>query len=260
MLGTVLLVNTAALALYMLALWVLSLLLRDASIFDPGWGIGFCVVAWVAFSVGQGSHGRRLLLAILVSIWGLRLGAYLLVRKLFERGEDPRYRAMRGRYGRAFPLVSFGMVFLLQTALIWVISLPVQGSAPELGRLGFLDWAGLAVWTAGFLFEAVGDGQLWRFKADPSSRGRVLDRGLWRYTRHPNYFGDFMVWWGIYLIALSTGYAWWTIVGPLLISMLLIHGSGKRLLEARMSKRAGYADYVKRTSGFLPLPRRRSSR
>lgn len=260
MLGTVLLVSAGALGLYMLALWALSLPLRDVSIVDPGWGLGFVIVAWIAFGVGEGCHGRRLLLAVLVSVWGLRLAGYLLARKLSDRREDPRYAALRERYGPRFPLISLGVVFLLQGVLIWVVSLPVQGSAPQPDRLGVLDWVGVAAWAVGIYFEAVGDWQLRRFKADPASRGRVMDRGLWRYTRHPNYFGDFMVWWGIYLIALSTGGAWWTIVGPLVMSTLLIRVSGKGLLEAHMSERPGYADYVASTSGFFPLPPRRSSR
>lgn len=245
---------------YMLALWALSLPLRDVSIVDLGWGLGFVVVAWIAFIVGEGCLGRRLLLAVLVSVWGLRLFGYLFVRKLSERREDPRYTAIRERYGPRFPLISLGVVFLFQGVLIWVVSLPVQGSASQLDRLGALDWAGIAVWGVGIFFEAVGDAQLRRFKVDPANKGRVMDRGLWRYTRHPNYFGDFMVWWGIYLAALSTGGAWWTIIGPVVMSTLLIGVSGKRLLERYMSKRPGYAHYVARTSGFFPLPPRRSSK
>jgi steroid 5-alpha reductase family enzyme len=259
MLETVLLVSGGALLLYMFGLWVLSLLLRDVSIADLGWGPGFVIVTWIAFAAGEGYHGRRLLLVVLVSVWGLRLSSYLLVRKLSEGREDPRYTAMLERYGSRFPLISLGVVFLFQGVLIWVVSLPVQGLAPQLDRLGVLDWAGAGVWAVGLFFEAVGDGQLRRFKADPVNQGRVMDRGLWRYTRHPNYFGDFLIWWGIYLIALSGG-AWRTIVGPLVMSTLLINVSGKRLLETYMSKRPGYAGYMARTSGFFPLPARRSSR
>ena len=143
---------------------------------------------------------------------------------------------------------------------MWLISLPIQVAAAQPERLGPLDALGGAAWAVGIFFEAVGDHQLARFRADPANAGLVMDRGLWRYTRHPNYFGDVMVWWGIYLVALSMWYAWWTIVSPLVMSTLLISVSGKRLLEHRMRRRPGYAEYVARTSGFFPRPPRGSSR
>lgn len=259
MLTTILLSSAGALLLLMLTLWALSLPLRDVSIVDPCWGLGFAIIAWIAFAAGEGYHERSLLLAVLVSIWGLRLSGHLLVRRLTIGREDPRYTAMRARYGGPrFPLTSLGVVFLLQGALIWVVSLPVQVSAVRFDPLGVLDWVGVGVWAVGIFFEVVGDEQLRRFTADPANQGRVMDRGLWRYTRHPNYFGDIMVWWGIYLIALSAGGAWWIIVGPLVNSILLIMVSGQRHLEAYLSKRPGYADYVTRTSGLVPLPPRRA--
>lgn len=239
------------------ALWVVSLAIRDASIVDILWGPAFGTVAWVAFTLGDGDHARRLLLAILVSAWGLRLAGYLIVRKRSERREDPRYTAMRERHGDRFALVSLVVVFIFQAALVLVVSVPVQASAEQPDALGALDWIGAAVWAVGMFFETVGDAQLRAFKADPTNVGRVMQRGLWRYTRHPNYFGDFLVWWGIYLVALSTGQAWWTIIGPLVMSTLLIQVSGKRLLEQHLGRRPGYAEYVTRTSGFLPLPPRR---
>ncbi len=256
MLGTVMAVSAGALLAYMLAAWLLSLPLRDVSIVDAAWGAGFVIVGWIAFGVGDGCRGRRLLLAALVTVWGLRLTAYLTVRRVRSAGEDPRYGEWRERHGARFPLVSLVSVFLLQGALIWIVSLPLQAAAPRPDRLGPLDWIGAGVWAVGLLFEALGDAQLSRFKADPAHRGAVMDRGLWRYTRHPNYFGDFLVWWGIYLIALSTGSAWWSVAGPLVMSTLLIRVSGKGHLEKRMLERPGYAEYVARTSGFVPLPPR----
>jgi steroid 5-alpha reductase family enzyme len=259
-LGEVMAVSALALLAYMLTLWLLSLRLRDVSIVDPAWPAGFVIVAWIAYALGNGCDGRRTLIAALVSLWGARLAAYLLARRQRERGEDPRYTAMRERRGASFPLVSLASVFLLQGALIFIVSLPVQGAAPRPDALGVLDWAGTAVWALGIFFEAVGDQQLARFKADVANRRKIMDRGLWRYTRHPNYFGDFAVWWGIYLVALSTGGAWWTIAGPLVMSTLLLRVSGRDLLEARMRDRPGYADYVARTSSFFPLPPRGSRR
>jgi steroid 5-alpha reductase family enzyme len=241
------------------ALWAVSVAVRDSSIVDVFWGSGFVVIAWTAFALADGSGARRLLLGVLVTVWGLRLTAYLARRNL-GTGEDRRYAAMRRRHGERWPLRSLFVVFWLQGALMWVVSLPVQVAMtdPTPAGLGLLDWAGVALWAVGLCFEAVGDRQLARFKADPANRGRVMDRGLWRYTRHPNYFGDFCVWWGIWLVALAAGSAWWTLAGPILMSVLLIRVSGVTLLERSLvRRREGYADYVARTSAFFPRPPRR---
>jgi steroid 5-alpha reductase family enzyme len=257
---TTMAVSAAVLLALMLATWALSLALRDVSIVDVAWGLGFVAVAWIAFATGDGDSGRRALMAGLTTVWGLRLAAHIGRRKLRDRREDPRYAAMRDRHGERFWLVSLVLVFLLQGALIWAVSLPLQAASAQPDPLGVLDAVGVACWAVGVFFESVGDAQLARYKADPANRGQVMDRGLWRYTRHPNYFGDFMVWWGLYLIALSTGAVWWTVVSPLVMSVLLLRVSGKEHLERGMAQRPGYADYMRRTSGFVPLPPRGSSR
>jgi steroid 5-alpha reductase family enzyme len=256
--ATLALCGGAVLALLLLT-WLLSVALRDVSIVDVAWGLGFVVVAWVAFAVGDGDDARRTLLAVLVSVWGLRLAGYLGLRKLRHRGEDPRYGAWRERWGDRFWLVSLFTVFLLQAVLLWIVSLPVQAASAQDGGLGVLDWIGVALWAIGAFFEAVGDAQMARFKGDAANRGTVMDRGLWRYTRHPNYFGDFCVWWGIGLIALSSG-AWWSLIGPVVITVLLTRVSGKDHLERAMAQRPGYAEYVERTSGFVPRPPRAARR
>lgn len=241
-------------------LWAISVALEDTSIVDIFWGSGFVIVAWAAFALGGGSRDRGLLLAALVTIWGLRLTVYLARRNL-GKGEDYRYAAMRRRQGDRWPLRSLFVVFWVQGGLMWVVSLPVQVAMnePAPGGLGLPGWIGAAVWALGFSFEAIGDAQLAAFKRDPANRGKVMDRGLWRYTRHPNYFGDFCVWWGIWLIALPGGSAWWTVVGPLVMSTLLIRVSGAALLERSLTKRReGYADYIARTSAFFPWPPRRN--
>ena len=177
--------------------------------------------------------------------------------------EDYRYQEMRRRQGDRFAMTSLWTVFGLQGVLMWVVSLPVQvGQVPATPpSLTWIDYLGAAVWLVGLLFESVGDWQLARFKADPANKGKVMDRGLWRYTRHPNYFGDFLVWWGLYLIALATGVAWWTVIGPIVMSILLIRVSGKAMLEKTIGKRRpGYDDYIRRTSGFFPMPPKRASR
>ena len=253
----VLAVNAAAIFVMVTALWAVSVAVRDTSIIDIFWGAGFVVVAWVSFLVADGSAGYRWLLAALTTLWGLRLTAHLANRNL-GHGEDFRYAKMRERHGSRWPLRSLWSVFWVQGILMWVVSLPVQGGASlGSGTPGWAAWVGVAVWAVGLFFETVGDLQLSRFIADPANRGRVMDRGLWRYTRHPNYFGDFSVWWGIWIVALAAG-AWWTAVGPLVMSLLLIKVSGAGLLEKSLSKkREGYDEYVARTSGFFPLPPRR---
>jgi len=242
----------------MVALWLVSLRLRDASIVDIFWGPGFVMVAWTAHLVADSASVRAWLVCAMVTLWGVRLALHLARRNL-GHGEDYRYRAMRERHGRRFPLISLGMVFLLQGALIWIIALPVLAvHAPTaVAPLHGIDALGILLFVAGLAFEWIGDVQLARFKRDAGNKGRVMDQGLWRYTRHPNYFGNFLLWWGIGLMALAVG-AWWALVGPLLLTFLLLKVSGVALLESTIAeRRPGYRDYVRRTSAFLPwFPRK----
>lgn len=244
----------------MTALWVVSLVKRDASIVDPCWGLGFVVLAWASL-VFVGSNGSRpVLLALLTSVWGLRLSTHLFIRNRGE-GEDYRYRAMREKHGDQFWWVSWFTVFGLQGAIMWFVSWPIQfgGIRDAAPGLGWLDACGVALWLVGFFFEVTGDYQLAKFRANPGNQGSVMDRGLWRYTRHPNYFGDFCVWWGLYLIA-AVGGAWWTIASPMLMSFLLLKVSGVALLEKTITeRRPKYAAYCERTSAFFPLPPRRAT-
>jgi steroid 5-alpha reductase family enzyme len=252
------LASLAAVVALLVGVWAVSVPLRDASIVDIAWGVAFVAVAWVARAVGHGADGRSTLLAVLVTVWGLRLAGYLAWRNL-GHGEDRRYTSMRRNHPR-FVWWSLVGVFLLQAVLAWVVSLPVQLAMDDASprSVGWLGWLGAGVWAVGLVFESVGDLQLARFKADPASAGQVMDRGLWRYTRHPNYFGDAVVWWGLFLVAAETGTAWWGIVGPIVMTVLLTRVSGKDLLERTIGRRRpGYAEYVERTSGFVPLPPRR---
>lgn len=242
----------------MVMLWVISVVRRDASIVDPFWGTGFVIVAWLACVFNAAGATRPLLMAGLVTVWGLRLSVYLLMRN-WHHGEDRRYAAMRAYHGSRFPWMSLGTVFLLQGIILWFVSMPIQvgivhGATPELNAY---DLTGVGVWSIGLLFEAVGDWQLAMFKADPANAERVMDRGLWRYTRHPNYFGDFCVWWGLYFISISAG-GWWTIGSPLLMSVLLMKVSGVTLLESTITeRRPAYAAYCSRTNAFFPGPPKR---
>jgi steroid 5-alpha reductase family enzyme len=252
---TILSAAAVAIAAYMVVVWALSLPLRDASIADVFWGPGFAFVAIVSASLSPPS-ARATLLVVLTSAWGLRLALHIGTRWRKKKEEDRRYQAMRATWGDRFPLVSLFTVFLLQGGLLWTVSLPLQAGA-ALGAerpMGPLDIAGVALFAVGLTFEAVGDAQLSRFLADPGNLGKVMESGLWRYTRHPNYFGDALVWWGLGLVGAASG-AWWCLLGPALMTFLLVRVSGVSLLEKDIAgRRPEYVAYVRRTSPFLPLP------
>lgn len=239
----------------MVLVWLVSLVTRDAGIIDPFWGLGFVLLVWAYHLATPAATGRSLLVAVLVSVWGLRLFGYLLWRWQREPEEDYRYREMREKHGERFPLRSLFTVFLLQAGLQVALSAPLLQVQRSPGPRGWTGWdaVALGLFAAGLFFEAVGDWQLARFKADPSNEGEVMDRGLWRYTRHPNYFGDAMVWWGLALFALAIPGSWWVLYSPVGMTLLLMKVSGVPLLEDRLEeKRPGYREYVRRTNAFFP--------
>jgi steroid 5-alpha reductase family enzyme len=235
-------------------LWLVSLALKNSSIVDIFWGTGFVISAWTAFALTpEGFEGRKWLLVILTSIWGLRLTLHILTRN-WSKGEDFRYQVWRKEAGAAWWWRSFFKVFLLQGILMWIIGTPLlraQISATP-AQLTWLDYLAIPIWLVGFFFEAAGDWQLARFKANPVNKGKVLNTGVWRYTRHPNYFGDATQWWAFYLIALAAG-GWWTIFSPLLMTLFLMRVSGVTLLEKTLKDtKPGYKEYVESTSEFIP--------
>lgn len=241
----------------MLVFWLASLALRDASIADIAWGLVFVGIAWASWIAGVGGTAG-LVAALAVTLWGLRLAIYIGIRNA-GHGEDRRYQAMRAKRPGSFWLWSLFGVFVLQGVLALIVSLPVQslGSVGD-SSPGPLAWVGVAIFLAGLAFEAVGDAQLAAFKRDPANQGEVMDRGLWRYTRHPNYFGDALLWWGIWLIAVGSGAAWWSLVGPALMTFLLVRVSGVKLLESDLAgRRPGYVEYIRKTSPFIPWPPKR---
>jgi steroid 5-alpha reductase family enzyme len=253
---SLLLTSLVVLLLLGVVLWLVSLPLANASIVDIVWGPAFALVAWTAHGVSTASSPRAWLVSGLVTIWGVRLAVHLAARNL-GHGEDYRYRAMREAHGDRFPIVSLGTVFLLQAGLIWVVSLPIQAvHAPAVSSpLGWIDAVGVGLWAVGFAYESIADVQLTRFKRTAAS-GQILDRGLWRHSRHPNYFGDFLVWWGFGVIALAAG-AWWALIGPIVMTVLLLKVSGVALLESTIAdRRPAYRDYITRTSAFVPWPRK----
>jgi steroid 5-alpha reductase family enzyme len=248
--------NFALIAMLMAALWGVSLRTRNAAIVDIFWGLGYVVIAWTSWWWTGSTGLRQLLLVGMTTLWGLRLAVYL-ARRNWGRPEDHRYAAMRLRHARHFAMFSAFWIFGLQGLLMWIISWPVQLGQRSERPLSWLDGIAVAIWLVGWVIESLGDWQLARFRRDPANAGRVLDRGLWRYTRHPNYFGDFLVWWGIFGVACAGGGVAWTVVSPILMSFLLLRVSGVALLEKDIcERRPEYAAYIRRTSAFVPWPPR----
>ena len=239
--------------------WILSVVKKDASIVDVFWGLGFVLTAWIYRLAGAEPTARQLLVLGLVTLWGARLALYIAWRNR-GHGEDYRYRQMREKNGPGFAWKSLFIVFYLQGALVLLIGLPhlfLQAPAQS-AAWRWSDALGIVFFAVGFFFEVVGDWQMARFKADPANRGQVLDRGLWRYTRHPNYFGDAMVWWGFYAFALAAPGGAWTLPCPILMTFFLLRVSGVALLEKTIvERRPQYREYIDKTPAFLPwFPRR----
>jgi steroid 5-alpha reductase family enzyme len=237
------------------ALWLVSLALRDASIVDVFWGLGFVVVSFYYLMTGSTTPtDRGWLVMLLTVVWGLRLSIHIGIRNAGS-GEDFRYRKWRAEAGPSFWWISYFKVFLLQAVVLWVVSSPVMFAQRDGGFVAWsvLDAIGLALWGVGFLFEAISDWQLKRFKKDPANEGQVMRSGLWSLSRHPNYFGEALLWWGIGLLALPMG-GWHSFLGPLLMTFLLVKVSGVAMLDAALEeRRRGYTDYVRSTPAFLPL-------
>jgi len=242
----------ALILILMTILWLYSLRLKNASIVDIFWGSGFVILAWFYVLIKpQSLHIPHLALLIPVTIWGSRLSLHIFKRN-HGKPEDFRYQEMRSRGGSSWTIRSLFSVFWLQGILLWVIALPLAALRQTVNsHLPVLSIIGLIVWLIGFYFEAVGDAQLGSFRANPANSGKVMDQGVWRYTRHPNYFGDSAQWWGFYLISASMG-GWWTILSPVIMTYLLTRVSGVALLEKSMESRSGYREYIQRTSPFIP--------
>lgn len=259
----ILAINAAILIVAMLVLWLVSICLRDVSFIDSFWAFGMVMLAVSTFVQAEGgSPQRKILILALTSIWGLRLSFHLFTRWRAE-GEDPRYKYILGTAmemkGWSFSRASLQRVFAMQAPMLFIVCLPAQLGqlSAEPAQTGWLAFAGKCLALIGIGFETIGDWQLRRFRADPASKGKVLDTGLWRYTRHPNYFGDACVWWGLWLIAAETPIGLWALPGPVLLTWLLTRLSGVPMLEHSLKKRRpGYEDYVRRTSSFIPRPPR----
>jgi steroid 5-alpha reductase family enzyme len=245
-----------AVLLYMTGWFIVAQVRGRNDIADVAWGLGFILVALVSLVTSGVYSARGVLVSGLALIWGLRLALHIHSRNR-GRGEDPRYLKWREEWGKWFVLRSFLQVFMLQGFLLLLVAVPIvfANKAPA-GPLGWLDLLGLLVWLYGFGFEAIGDRQLLKFIRDPDNKGKLMTSGLWRYTRHPNYFGEVTLWWGVWLMTLSLSGGWLTVVGPLTITILILKVSGIPMLEKPYEERADFQEYKRRTSAFLPLPPR----
>ncbi|MDT8273562.1 MAG: DUF1295 domain-containing protein [Desulfomonilia bacterium] len=245
---------TAAVILFVFvtAVFLLALKQQDNSIADVAWGLGFIVVAWSTLIITGSFTPRQLIASLLILIWGLRLSIRIHLRNR-GKGEDVRYRKWRKEWGKSFVIRSYLQVFLLQGGILLLNIMPVLFiNTYDARALGLVDAVAVLLWILGFCFEAISDWQLDRFISDPGNRGKIMDQGLWRYSRHPNYFGEVTMWWALYIMALSVPWGWASIIGPLTITYTILYVSGVPLTEKLMKDNPGFADYKRRTSVFIP--------
>ncbi|MCX6054708.1 MAG: DUF1295 domain-containing protein [Chloroflexi bacterium] len=244
----------AVILVLMIILWSISLFIKNAAIVDIFWGAGFVISFWTYFLLSpSGFPLRRVILGLLTTIWGLRLTLHILIRN-WGKSEDFRYQKWRKESGKIWWIKSLFKVFFLQGILMWVISTPLLAAQrnPFPNHLTIFDACGILFWVIGFYFEFLGDMQLTRFKSNPANHGKVLNSGVWKYSRHPNYFGDSAQWWGYFLIAVSAG-GWWALFSPIIMTLFLLKVSGVSLLEKTLTtSKPGYQEYIDTTSAFIP--------
>ncbi len=247
----------ACLWVYMTGWYIVSVFKKRNDVADVAWGIGFILLSWLSLALSVEVSARGLILAVLVTVWGMRLAVHIF-RRNRGKAEDYRYQAWRQAWGKWFYLRSYGQVYLLQGALLFLITVPILLVNKNIGQpLGHSDLLGVLVWVLGFVFEAVGDAQLATFIKNPENKGGLLQAGLWKYTRHPNYFGEVTQWWGVWLVAMGAQISWISIIGPLTISVLILKVSGIPMLEKKMQENAAFAEYARRTNKFFPwLPKK----
>lgn len=242
---------------YMSMWFVISVFKQRNDVADVAWGLGFVLMTWISFFMSDAISLRSVLVGVMVTIWGLRLAIHIYTRNK-NKSEDYRYLAWRQEWGNWFYIRSFLQVYILQGVLLFLIAVPVlfiNNSAAS--SLTLFDLLGFIVWSIGFFFEVVGDLQLSRFIKDPNNKGKLMRSGLWAYTRHPNYFGEVTVWWGVWLIAATLPGGLFSIVGPLTITVLILKVSGIPMLEKKMAENPEFAEYKRMTSVFIPLPTRK---
>ncbi|GIV33930.1 MAG: hypothetical protein KatS3mg031_1465 [Chitinophagales bacterium] len=254
--GQVFLASALVVIAYMHLLFVIALLKKDNSIVDIGWGVGFILIAFTVLILSKNFSNESILVVVLTLLWGLRLAVYIFLRN-YKRGEDYRYRQWREEWGKNVIWRSYLQIFVLQGFIMWLVALPLMNTIPSGSILGVAEWIGCAFWITGFLFESVGDMQMHFFKKKPENRGKIMRQGLWRFSRHPNYFGESLLWWGIFIISVNNPLPIVSIVSPILLTYLLLRVSGVALLEKKYIDDPEYQDYRKKTRAFVPwLPRK----
>ncbi|MBS7530809.1 DUF1295 domain-containing protein [Hazenella sp. IB182353] len=243
----------AVLFLYMTCIWFIAQRIHDLSIVDIAWGGGFVLLSWIGLGYVSEPTTRQIILTILVTIWGLRLSGYIYIRGRGKE-EDYRYQDMRKRWGDRVALISFVRVYMFQGVILFLLSFPlfIVYTMDNGSSLGWLDYLGITLWLIGFGFEAISDQQLYRFKQNPNNKGKVIQSGLWKYTRHPNYFGESLLWWGIFMLALAVPYGIATVYAPIALTFLLLKVSGVPLLEKKYMQKPEFREYAKRTNQFIP--------
>lgn len=250
-------ISALSIFVFMNLMYLLALRLKDNSIVDIGWGIGFIIVAITTLFISGDLYPRQLLVTSIVIVWGLRLAIYIFIRNR-GRGEDYRYRQWREQWGKNIYWRSYLQVFMLQGFLLFVIALPViRTNFSDNRNLTVLDGIGFVIWLTGFLFEAIGDYQMMRFKSDPANKGMIMRHGLWKYTRHPNYFGEALLWWGVFIISIGAGSIYVSVLSPIVLTWLLLKVSGVAMLEKKYTGNKEYDDYIGSTSSFIPMPPKR---
>ncbi|WP_256760640.1 DUF1295 domain-containing protein [Cohnella sp. WQ 127256] len=257
--GELYLINALAIFTFMVILFIIAQILKDNSIIDIGWGFGFVIIAIVSFLNHDGYGARQLVILLLVATWGMRLAIHLWIRSI-GRGEDFRYANFRKAWGKNAMRIAFFRVFMMQGLFMLLLAYPIIATNADQsnGRLDGWAWAGIVIWIIGFLFQVIGDYQLERFKKTRPNKEAVLKSGLWRYTRHPNYFGEATMWWGIFLIVLPVHLGWISLFSALFMNLLLLKVSGVPFLDKRYSGNADYAQYKQETNRFIPWPPKKS--
>lgn len=240
--------------IFILLVYAIAQFIKDNSIVDIAWGIGFIIAMAISFFESQKFYTQNLLVNTMVVIWGLRLAFYIFLRHS-GKGEDYRYKEMRDGWGKNAMLMALLKVFLPQAIVMYIIAFPVLAvnSNPHT-EIQITDITGVIIWLLGFFFEAVGDAQMYVYKKNPGNKGKVMKYGLWKYTRHPNYFGEATMWWGIFVLAIPSGYWYLSLLSPIMITLLIIKVTGVELLEKKYKDNPEYQDYILKTSSFIPLP------
>ncbi len=243
--------SALAIFCYMVVVFLWATAIKDNSIVDIGWGMGFVVVGGVGLALQGALSSYHLVLFGMIAIWAVRLSSYIFTRHS-NTGEDYRYAQWRKEWGKYVVPRAFLQIFMLQGVFMYIIALPIIVAMASAVTLSSVSYLGIAIWLIGFLFEAIGDYQKSKFKANPANNGKIMQSGLWRYTRHPNYFGEALLWWGIFVFVVPAGYWYISIISPIVLTFLLTKVSGVAMLEKKYTGNKEFEAYAQKTNSFIP--------